>query len=306
MTYNFNNVADAYGINNVPLSKIYGSGDLLLWEKNSVTPPDPDDYSRQPLGFEFLEGGTWYWRGIHTSESPNWNQTIYYKLNDGDWTPVNSWDNTIVNVQAGDKMKVKGNLESCCNPNHNRITYNKFSGTAKYNVYGNIMSLLYGDTFINVNVLPTRDTFYLLFNDTNVVDASNLILPATVLTAGCYMGMFRNCHYLIAAPNLPATTLAGNCYEEMFYNCSELTTAPDLLAIQLQPYCYFEMFTLCTKLNYIKCLARNLPSVYSEWVTWDWVSSVAANGTFVKSAGSNIWSYGANGIPRGWTVVNAS
>ena len=58
------------------------------------------------------------------------------------------------------------------------------------------------------------------------------------------------------------------------------------------------MFYGCTSLNYIKCLATNTSAYYC---TSDWVSGVAASGTFVKDANTT-WTTGVNGAPSGWTV----
>jgi len=73
------------------------------------------------------------------------------------------------------------------------------------------MSLLYGDNFINNSEFPINSTHNLcaLFRDsTNLIDASDLILPATIGTASCYNGMFRGATNLSHGPKeLPATSL---------------------------------------------------------------------------------------------------
>ena len=40
--------------------------------------------------------------------------------------------------------------------------------------------------------------------------------------------------------------------------------------------------------------------------TSNWVDGVASTGTFVKASDMNNWPTGASGIPKGWTVTNAS
>ena len=89
----------------------------------------------------------------------------------------------------------------------------------------------------------------------------------------------------------------------MFVGCTSLTTAPELSAETLAQSCYMEMFSGCTSLNYIKCLAIN---IQSDNNTADWVNGVAASGTFVKAPSMTTWPDGANGIPNGWTTVDAS
>ena len=138
-------------------------------------------------------------------------------------------------------------------------------------------------------------------------------LPATTLAHGCYNTMFYNCISLTTAPAiLPATTLADYCYQNMFYRCTSLTTAPELPAITFQVLpepslgesCYFGMFNGCSSLNYIKCMLDEYPSNPNDNLDI-WVSGVSSTGTFVKSPNAT-WSTGANGIPSGWTVVDAS
>jgi hypothetical protein len=59
-----------------------------------------------------------------------------------------------------------------------------------------------------------------------VSDASELLLPATGLTAGCYKEMFKDSVLMYFGPKLlPATTLATNCYRAMFYYTA--TSRPD-------------------------------------------------------------------------------
>ena len=124
-------------------------------------------------------------------------------------------------------------------------------------------------------------------------------LPVTTLASNCYSSMFYSCTSLTTAPELPARTLANYCYNGMFYGCSSLTTAPELPATTLVEYCYDNMFNGCTKLNYIKCLATDISA---SNCTNNWVSGVAATGTFVQNPDMDEWKTGVNGIPVNWTV----
>ena len=63
------------------------------------------------------------------------------------------------------------------------------------------------------------------------------------------------------------------------------------------------MFYGCTKLNYIKAMFTTRPSTS---YTSNWVSGVAATGTFVKNSAATWNVTGVNGIPSGWTVTTAS
>ena len=128
-------------------------------------------------------------------------------------------------------------------------------------------------------------------------------LPATTLAERCYSNMFAGCTSLTTAPSvLPATTLTNWCYSSMFASCTSLTTAPELPATTLAKGCYNYMFNGCTSLNSIKCIATDISA---SNCTFNWVDGVAASGTFTKAASMSSWTTGANGIPSGWTVVNA-
>ena len=278
------------------------------------------DLRSTPLTFNILSGGTIVWK---TSNSA-YTRTIEYSKNNGNWTSItSSTDGASIRVDTGDIVRFRGNNaayalagKSC-----------SFSGsTAKFDVQGNIMSLIDSDDFSSLVTLQSAYTFAELFNNcTGLTSAENLVLPATRLANGCYQGMFAGCTSLTSAPVLPATTLASNCYYGMFAGCSSLTTAPALSATTLVGYCYGQMFwhctslitapelsaaTLaegcyanmfegCTTLNYIKCLATDISASYC---TNSWVNGVAPTGTFEKNTSMEDWTIGNNGIPIGWTV----
>ena len=130
--------------------------------------------------------------------------------------------------------------------------YNYINTTSNCNVGGNIMSLLYGTDFTGEETTfpgGTENIANIFRNNTHIVNASDLILPATTLTDKCYYQMFYGCTSLTTTPVLPATTLATNCYGYMFGNCSSLTTAPALPVTTLANYCYESMFNGCTSLT---------------------------------------------------------
>ena len=129
-------------------------------------------------------------------------------------------------------------------------------------------------------------------------------LPVTTLATGCYSSMFSGCTSLTTPPpTLPATALAERCYASMFRGCTSLTTAPELPATTLVNYCYAGMFYGCSRLNYIKALFTTEPSTT---YTNNWVSGVAASGTFVKNSAAQWDVTGVDGVPNGWTIETAS
>ena len=128
------------------------------------------------------------------------------------------------------------------------------------------------------------------------------LLPATKLADSCYNFMFYGCTNLTEVPALPATTLAMYCYEYMFSGCTSLKEAPLLPATMLAIKCYYYMFSGCTSLSKIECLAQDISA---NDCTNDWLRNVSSTGTFIKSKNMNNWPTGEDGIPSGWTVIDA-
>ena len=171
---------------------------------------------------------------------------ISYSINNGEWSKItSSTSGASFNVSVGDKVRFKGNNTAY---GVDDFSYNTFDGsTASFNVQGNIMSLINGDSFASATTISDY-SFVSLFTNTSIINAKNLILPVTTLTNYCYYSMFQGCTSLTTAPVLPATTLANNCYEYMFRE-TNLTTAPELPATTLASNCYSSMFYGCTSLE---------------------------------------------------------
>ena len=256
-----------------------------------VPPAPPSGDTTQYLTFEAVED---------TKFAVTSDTFIQYSFDLVNWTTLSSGEQTPT-VPVGDKIMWKSTASSYTG---NGIGH--FSSTGRFNVEGNIMSLFYGDSASGQTSLSGKTSaFKNLFKGCWwLVNAENLVLPATTLENNCYEAMFSGCTRLTAAPELPATTLKKGCYKQMFNGCSSLTTAPDLSASTSVNDCYYEMFQGCSSLNYIKCLMTSPAGYYGN--TDDWVYGVASSGTFVK-APNHTWNItGSSGIPRGWTVQNAT
>ena len=204
-----------------------------------------------------------------------------------------------------------------------------YGGSAEVKAYGNIMSLMDETGFAtNTTLLAEYAIAFLFYMNDKLKDASGLLLPATTLTNSCYKALFYECTSLTAAPALPAknlddncyirmfygctslttapalpaTTMKQSCYEKMFYGCTSLTTAPSLPAKTLLIECYYSMFNGCTKLRAVTCLATNISA--SNCTSY-WVYGVAESGTFTTPSSTNWEIDSPNGIPSGWTRLNA-
>lgn len=206
----------------------------------------------QYLTFNILEGGkiSWY------SNRSGFSRTIQYSKNGGSWTNLigrypgqyGPDPATGVTVEAGDIIQFRGDNTEYGGRSSWRWCHFGFS-SAKFNIEGNIMSLISSTNFANLTTV-SGEAFLHIFNDTKVVSAHNLLLPATTIGSHCYRGMFEGCTLLTTAPAiLPAMTLAGGCYAGMFQGCTSLTTAPALPATVLKRGCYTGMFAGCTSLT---------------------------------------------------------
>ena len=205
---------------------------------NKPNEPNEVDYSEEYFTLHMLGDGdmTLYIPSSYTT-APS------YSLNGGDWTTLTS--ETTLSLKSDDKVRIKcvtdKYVEDDC----------AFSCTCDYEVYGNAMSLLYGNDFKGQTDLTGKDSAfsYLFAYSDTLKSAKNLILPATTLTEECYYGMFSGCENLTEAPELPATTLTDYCYACMFENCTSLTTAPKLPATTLAVECYCYIFSCCENLT---------------------------------------------------------
>ena len=206
----------------------------------TVVPPLAHDYSQDYLTFEALEAGTFTWTDTQNSNS------ISYSIDNGStWSTLASGSSTPT-IAANNKVLFKASGLTIAN----MYGIGTFSSSGRFNAMGNAMSLVYGDNFASQTTINSSYQLCKLFNNcTTLVDASNLILPATTLSDRCYYWMFRGCSSLTAAPELPATTVYNRSYYNMFANCSSLTTAPDLPATTIDEYCYGFMFQNCTSLT---------------------------------------------------------
>ena len=221
-----------------------------------------------PFTIEVISAGTILWVA-DASATP---LTIQYQKNNGEWTSItSSTAGTQISVVEGDVVKFRGNNLTYSPNNTSADNIPKYNNhflmqTGKYTVKGNIMSLIDSTDFANLTTLSSACTFYGLFKTSlGLVDASQLLLPATNLSYYCYQNMFADCTYLEAAPAiLPATTLSAACYYNMFSGCwRALTRVPELPATTLAPECYRGMFAGCKQLTAAPTLpATSLAGAY--------------------------------------------
>lgn len=275
-TIDFNRMSSAFSKGNHSLSAIYGRGNVLLWG----TPVN--DYSSKYFTVKILtsDSGRLYYR---CNSGYEW--TVEYSKNNGNWISLTANEgygigiSNYISVSVGDEIRFRKIGSSSSTVAYSYL----WSNTCTYELYGNIMSLVYGDNFIGQTTIPGKyyfcrfcSTFNAGEKNTWVKSVENLVLPATTLTSNCYDAMFTECTQITKAPVLPATTLASHCYDAMFGGC--------------------------TSLQYIKAMFTTTPgSNYTDY----WVINVPSGGTFVKNSAATWDVTGNNGIPSGWTIEYA-
>lgn len=249
---------EAYMANNENYPHVGYIADEGVVEYVKDAPFRPD---KMPLHFEAIEDMT-------VMFSIN---AIEYSLDNNVWTelPKNTYT---LKIAAGDKVYFRAEGLSPLS----MYGIGTFTTTGKFNALGNAMSMIYGADFYGKTTMNEFGLFGLL-SKSKIVDASNLILPAT--------------------------TLAKSCYRNMFLECSELVIGPTLPALELVNSCYLYMFSKCPKLSYVKAMFLTEPS--SSYTT-SWMNQVSATGTFVKNAEATWDVTGVDGVPSGWTVETAT
>ena len=284
--------------------------------------PIPHDYSKDYFTIVVTEGGHIEFDTQYTD-----GDISISKDNGETWEIYNTEG---IDVYEGDTISVKCMLNNSHSYGYAFITNNTYSDV-KAKIQGNIMSLLLSDNFMGVTALLESCLYSLFQNCEWLIDAQNLVLPATTLVEecysnmfygcmnlvtapkvlpattlanGCYTDMFDSCTSLVTAPELPATTLANSCYSNMFYGCTSLVTAPELPATTLANECYSYMFYDCTSLNYVKAMFTTDISQNDSY-TNGWLIDVSATGTFVGNAEAS-WldnfTKSDSTVPEGWTI----
>ena len=221
--------SDDYIVTNV--SVCLEEGDVHISE------PKSEDYSDKYLTFVAVEPSTFSFT----------SNEIEYSLDDG-----STWSTLVVGssteeVGAGEKINFRANITSAGTED---VGIGTFSSTGKFDVEGNIMSLIYGDDFIDKTTAKTRNFERMFYQNENIINAENLVLPVEQIPSYCYREMFDSCTNLESAPILSATTLEQYCYSSMFRGCTKLENIQEELpSTELPTCCYVKMYAGCSSLK---------------------------------------------------------
>ena len=304
-------------------------GSTKIWPTGSA--PQPHDYSQDYFTIESLVNNNTI--KIGKSKSPS-NLSLSYSTNGGEtWTDLTiSASRDLTTINAGDKLIIKG-VNNCFSNAWD--SYYKFNSTGNFKVYGNAMSLLFGDNFINNSEFlsgTANNLCGIFYGTTTLIDASDLILPALTCFNSCYNGMFRGCTNLQHGPKiLPATRPANACYSSMFEGCINLEEAPEIRLTSMGDQscqrmfcmnrnsklttpkltkgpilrctsgysnCYKEMFKGNGNLVEVTCLLND--TINS---TADWLTNCSSTGVLYKNP-LKTWLTGTSACPSGWTQVD--
>ena len=301
------------------MSLIVNEDNLVVFHE--TTTEETFDYTIQYFTIEIISSGDFTVLPLrekyNTSFTSSNALSISYSLNNEDWITTQLLDSglTFNNLSIGDKIRFKGTNTHYCNNSGSKDIHKQWyvvfgcknnttdlniknsftSTTAYFNVYGNIMSLLYGDNFIGQTTLPATYTFCSLFKSSMVVSCEHLILPATTLLSSCYRAMFSKAIYLTVSPVFSVTSLVTECYKYMFEACASLTKI----------ICLAESGMTTTSnngaINSFTTNATNMDSIPSTGI---FIKS--PNTTYSTSGSETSWSTGTNGIPKGWTIIDYS
>ena len=163
----------------------------------------------------------------------------------------NTWQNFIlsrdINAESqvivpnvGDVVYVRASSEgnTSLSDQSTQQNSNQLRCTGAWRVSGDIRCLL--DQNRGSAPALNQYGFSWLFSNSDITDASNLILPYTTMKKCAYDSMFAYCRMLVSGPrDLPATTLSESCYNCMFLGCSSLESGPsELPATTLGVHCY--------------------------------------------------------------------
>lgn len=318
--------ASAVYLGSVAAQKMY-IGSTLIWQQSGGQ--QEHDYSQDYFTIESLEDNN---NITATKNGSSKSPVIYYSIDGGE-----TWNNQTLSsgtisfgtINTGESILFKCEIDSWASAWN---AYNKFNGSKNFKVYGNSMSLLYGDNFTNNSEFGSNSTYNLcglFYEAAYIVDASNLIMPALTCKTSCYNGMFRGCTNLLHAPLLPALYSAQDCYSSMFEGCINLEKAPEINLINLSITCCKRMFCMSrsaklttpkmTKGPILKVQSGNT-NCYEEMFkgngnlvevtclltnhsvgTKNWLLNCSNTGTFYKGPNTT-WGSGTGAIPSGWTI----
>ena len=237
--------------------------------------PEPtNSYYSIPLTISMIESGSL----LYTATTPNVSTGGFefdYSFDNVNWTTVNESDMTytfehrirkytyLINLNANSIIRLRctpslvdGGFLGTSN-NDKTVT---FKITGQCNVYGNLLSLVFSDgDYEERSYHISNNMMSALFKESDIVDASNLIIPKYPFCDYCYTEMFSGCTDLVLPPMIKhintTTEHSGTGYKYVFCNmfkgCTSLSANSKLPSFKNSrwDYAVSGMFQNCTSLK---------------------------------------------------------
>ena len=308
-------------------------GSTLIWQKSGGG-SQVHDYSLDYFTIESLQDGN---KISATKNSSNKNPEIYYSLDNGTtWSSQTLSSGTITfgTIDTGEKIIFKSSQSQWASAWNQ---YNRFNASKNFKVYGNVMSLVNGSNFTTDSSFLSNSTHNLaglFYGTTTLVDASDLILPATTLYPSSYNGMFRGCTNLVNGPKLlPALDIPTDAYSSMFEGCVNLVEGPEIMAITASGNTALNRMFCMSRSSKVTCAMTKSPiiritnpssynNVFQQLFAGNgnineviilaqgtnlsfanWLANTSSGGVIKKPSATTLTS-GGNGVPSGWTTVD--
>ena len=234
----------------------YDKAGNLIYSCVVNTQPQPlvDDPTK-PLYFLSKQDGSTVSFRVPTGDS-------FEKSTDGTtWETMAGGAAGKVTLDTGDGIYIRAAAERTSYPTSDLTSF-RFYITGSVEAYHNVNSVL-TPNFANLTDLTTltvgsgANCLKRIFKQCAGLTKAPL-LPATVLSQGCYEGAFRDCTGLLQIPDIPFTATAINACSDMFNGCTALTdcSSIELLADYVDGDtshnyngAYYGMFRNCTSLT---------------------------------------------------------
>lgn len=217
-----------------------------------------DDY----IKFTALQSGT-FTLTIPAAVTTSFVTSVDYSLDGGHtWVTTNNSnaDVTITTptIAANDFVLWRGIAKSYTTggQNHNTTTAvtqcSRFSGTANFNVSGDIKSMIYGIEYKSHTVLYSSNDAnfaFMFYNCPYVKSIENLNLDVDYILTSTYQSMFQSCTGLTTCfSEITSNNIAMRGCAEMFQGCTSLVNAPKLSIASYGNQTFRNMFNGCTAL----------------------------------------------------------
>lgn len=183
-------------------------------------------------------------RSITLNNKNGNNPNIEYSIDKGaHWDVLSSLSNIDGIVYLRGKNPTGINLNSV---KHTTIQLTAADATKGCKISGNIANLIDYETN-DLSKLSSYCFCYLFYQQTDLKDVSNLIMPKKTTSNMCSY-MFSGTS-IESMPQLPALKLESNCYQFMFEGCTKLKKLTHIPAYNFGVHSCHGMFASCTSLE---------------------------------------------------------